>query len=72
MGYHKSCNLIGYATRGLSVIAHGCEKRRFESRFVDVSVEFLNELLDNSIPKTRWILKQLDYSLEDLLIDYQP
>jgi hypothetical protein len=41
----------------------GCEKRRFESCFVDVSDEFLNELLDNSIPKTRWILKQLDYSL---------
>jgi hypothetical protein len=63
MGYHKSCNLIGYATRGLLVIAHGCEKRWFESRFVDVSDEFLNGLLDNSIPKTRWILKQLDYSL---------
>jgi hypothetical protein len=51
-----------------------------ESRFVDVSDEFLNELLENSIPKTRWILKQLDYSLslsmadshEDSLIDYQP
>jgi hypothetical protein len=32
MVYHKSCNLIGYATRGLLVIDHGCEKRRFESR----------------------------------------
>jgi hypothetical protein len=63
MVYHKSCNLIGYATRGLLVIDHGHEKRWFESRFVDVSGEFLNELLDNSIPKTRWILKQLDYSL---------
>jgi hypothetical protein len=37
-----------------------------ESRFVDVSDEFFNELLDNSIPKTRWII------LKDSLIDYQP
>jgi hypothetical protein len=40
-----------------------------ESRFVDVSDEFLNELLDNSIPKTRWILKQLDYSLSLFMAD---
>jgi hypothetical protein len=50
MGYQKSCNLIGYATRGLLVIAHGCEKLRFESRLVDVSDEFLNEFL-----KTRYL-----------------
>jgi hypothetical protein len=41
----------------------GCEKRQFESRFVDVSDEFLNEVLDNSIPKTR---------CKDSLIGYQP